>query len=176
MVNSFGKIITVGFAVIVFCLFPIYNMTQDHDSVVQQIVYSDVVEFVDEVREQGKITQDAYVAFTSKLDATGLLYDIEIKHAHDTVVPSFDTSGAVSDVVEGTDIWYTEQILDALFTEHRDDGTEGVYLMSKGDRFSVTVKNREATMNQRLKSSLFGVSQGDAAIYAVYGGVIRDEN
>lgn len=176
MRDAFGKLFMLMVAVLVFCLAPLVSMTQNHDAVVQEIVYLTTVDFVEDVRKQGKITQDMYTSFIAELDNTDLLYNVQMTHSHDVVSPGFNSEGNVTDIVNSTDIMYTEQILDSLFTEKRDDGTEGVYLMSQGDTFSVVITNREATMNQRLSASLFGTSQDSSAIYAVYGGVIRDEN
>lgn len=181
MPDIFGKIMVVVLTVIALFIVPLVTMTQKHDSITQGVVYGDTVEFVDRVREQGQLTQEMYLEFVRALDATGVLYTIEMKHGHRSVVPVFGPDGVTgTETIE--DVKYENQILETLYvtkTSSEDleaGGTEGVYRMSKGDTFSVTVYNKEKTLGQKMLSAVFQQAQTGNSIYAVYGGIIRDEN
>lgn len=170
--NNFVKLVTFGLAIIILFLAPMITHSQRQDSIVQGVVYNETVSFVEETIKQGKITPDSYMNFVQSLDTTNLLYDIKIVHSHDNVVPVFDGTGKAVSTETVTDIFYTEQILEQVYTSK---GT-GVYKMSKGDMLTVTVSNKEPTMSQRLNTLFFATTSSGKAIYATYGGVVRDEN
>lgn len=182
MTDYLGKIVTVILAFIACFLLPLYFSAQQSDNVTQSVVYSVTSDFVNQVEEQGYISQEMYMQFVQGLDNTNLLYDIEMNHSHQNVVPVFDGNGQVVDTEKVEDVMYTEQILEVLYAEEKtqeelDAGaSQGIYHFSKGDTFSVTVKNRENTSSQTMSLALFrNVHQG-SAIYVQCGGIIRDEN
>lgn len=164
-----SKVFAVCLTIIALFIAPINIQAQLQDNTLQSTVYAMTDDFVEQVRAQGKITQDMYLEFIQRLDATNLLYDVEITHSHSTVVPVYDSTGATIATKTVDNITYTQDILTSVYE------TEGVYLMSKGDMISVSVTNREPTLGQRLRGLLFFVS--DSAVINVRdGGVIRDEN
>lgn len=175
---SLGKIISAVLAVICCIFAPLIFFTQQHDSTIQTIVYKYTVDFVEDMREQGKLTQDMYNMFIRDLDATGMLYSIKIECAHETVVPVFNEDGTVKGTKEITEVIYGDDILEKVFTDVVSDEevSSGVYNFDKGDRITVTVVSREETMSSKLFNSLVSNSGVDEKIYALYGGVIRDEN
>ena len=146
--NLLEKIFVLLVTVTAMFIYPIVTLSDQSDEITRTTVYNATSEFVEQVREQGKLTQDMYLNFISELDNTGYLYDIEFKHGHDTVVPVYET--ALDDVntqVAGTDIvtyiTYTDDILNTLYA------TNGIYTFDKGDTFSVSVKSRDETLSQK---------------------------
>lgn len=168
--NSLAKIVAIIITIIAVYIAPMLMLGQAHDSNMQSAVYGITDSFVEQVREQGKITQDMYLEFISNLDTTDLLYNVEIVHCHSTMVPVFDENGNTIDTETVDNITYTDDILASVFE------TDGVYLMSKGDTISVEVTNREDTIGQKLRSFVFPVSIGSPGINVRDGGTIRDEN
>ncbi len=164
-----SKVFAVCLTIIALFIAPINIQAQLQDNTLQSTVYAMTDDFVEQVRAQGKITQDMYLEFIQRLDATNLLYDVKITHSHSTVVPVYDSTGTTIATKTVDNITYTQDILASVYE------TEGVYLMSKGDMISVSVTNREPTLGQRLRRLLFFVSDS-AAINVRDGGVIRDEN
>lgn len=165
-----NKVLAICLTIIAVFIAPVVIIAQTQDSVLQSSVYSMTDDFVEQAREQGKITQDMYLDFVRSLDATNVLYNIEITHSHSSVVPVFDDTGATvgTDTVEN--LVYTDEILKSVYE------TEGVYLMSKGDMLSVRVTNREPTIGQQLRRIVFFLSDSSPVINVMDGGVIRDEN
>lgn len=179
---SLGKIVAIIVAVISCIIAPLLFFTQQNDNVVQTVVYSRTVDFVEDIREQGKLTQEMYNMFIRDLDATGMLYDIKIEHEHKTVVPVFNEDGSVKGTKDITEMTYEDDILKQVFTdvEHTSGDSiimeAGVYEFTKGDTITVTVISRENTTSAKIYGSLLNNSGISEKIYATYGGVIRDEN
>ena len=168
--DALSKVFAVIVTIIAIFIVPVVNLANSHDDIVQPTVYSATTEFVEDVREQGKLTQDMYISFVQKLDDTGLLYDIEMVHSHDTAVPEFDDAGKTVGVKEVENLIYTDEILKSVYE------TNGIYKFNKGDYFSVKVTNKEATLGQQMRRTVFRMSDSGARIVAQHGGVIRDEN
>lgn len=164
-----SKVLAVFLTIVAMFIAPIIIQAQLQDNTLQSTVYAMTDDFVEQIRAQGKITQDMYLEFIQRLDATDLLYDVKITHSHSTVVPVYDSTGATIATKTVDNITYTQDILASVYE------TEGVYLMNKGDMISVSVTNREPTLGQRLREMLFFISDS-AAINVRDGGVIRDEN
>ena len=165
-----GKVVAVAITVIAIFIAPVVNLANSNDDIVQSTVYSITTDFVADVRAQGKITQDMYMSFVSQLDNTGILYNIEMQHSYTSPVPEFDDTGKATGIEETENIVYTDDILKSVYE------TNGVYTMHKGDVFSITVSNREATLGQKMRQIVFKIPDTSSRILVKDGGVIRDEN
>lgn len=168
--NFLSKIVATIIAVIVIFIAPAVNYANSNDDIMQSTVYSITTDFVADVREQGKITQDMYMDFVHRLDDTGILYDIELRHSYTSPVPEYDDTGKTVGVNNVENIIYTDDILKAVYE------TDGIYTMNKGDSFSVIVTNREPTLGQRMRQIVFKSAETTPRIIVRDGGVIRDEN
>lgn len=168
--NFLGKIFAVILAAVVLFIVPVINYANSNDDIMQSTVYNITTEFVSDVREQGKITQDMYMNFVRELDNTGILYDIELQHKYTSPVPEYDDTGKTVSVNEVDNIVYTDEILKSVYE------TNGVYVMSKGDDFSVIVTNRDPTLGQKMRQIVFKSTEATPRIIVRDGGVIRDEN
>ena len=180
--DTVGKIIAIIIVIIALFIAPLISMSSNNDSITQSTVYDIASEFVDDVRECGYISQERYLLFISELDNTGILYDVELIHSHSSVNPVFETQtsgngGAptttqqvVTGTSEVTDCYYTDEILRDIYS------TEGIYRLSVGDTISITVKNRDKTIAQRIRQMVFNYVDEGHPIFVQYGGVIRDEN
>lgn len=178
MPNVLSKLFTVIIVIVGMYATTLLCQSSLNDNVTQTAVYFEVNEFVDSVCTHGYVSQSEYSRFISKLNSTGLLYDVEITVGHETVVPVFDTQtqadGSVKQIITGTKssdtFEYTDQILKTLFE------TDGIYKMSVGDTITVRVTNKSDTLGQKFRQLVLRVPDTGNLIQATAGGVIRDAN
>lgn len=170
MREAFGTIIAIVLVVLAMFLTPMMNNANKEDQITQDLVYTEVADFVQQVQLNGFISQDMYNEFTKKLSDTNLLYTVEMTHAHDVVMPVFNEAG---DAVTGTKVVkstvYEDDILDGVFDK------DGIYYFETGDHFSLTVKNKNRSLAQRLNTLITG-SSIKYSVVATYGATIRNEN
>lgn len=178
--SKFIAVIIVVF--FVFCV-PLMYVSEKNDMVVQSYVTNITTDFVENVRKQGRITQDMYNKFLENLGNTGNVYDIEITHTHTIVNPDYD--GDVITTSTYDEHYYTKEILDIIFggvdEEYIDTYVAagkviGEYRMYKGDYITVTVKNSNVTMATRFRNVIFRNQFPTETIGITYGGEIEDEN
>lgn len=180
--DTVGKVIAIIIVMVALFIAPLVSMSSTNDSITQATVYDISSEFVDDVRECGYISQERYLSFITELDNTGILYNVEMIHSHDTVNPVFgeqsttDENGVVTkqqvvtDTNATTEYYYQDEILEKVYSK------EGIYKMTQGDTFSIKVYNRDKTTAQRIRQMVFNYVDGSHPIFVQYGGVIRDED
>ena len=182
--EAFSKFIAVVILVIFVFLVPLMNVGEKSDTVTQSYVNSLTTDFVENVRKQGRITQDMYNKFIENLSSTGNTYDIEFVHTHTVVNPEYNDDGTITTTTYD-DHYYTEEIMSILFggldAEYEEEYLKagkvlGEYRMYKGDYFTVTVKNRNFTLATRLRNVVFRNRFPAETIVVTYGGEIEDEN
>lgn len=175
----FSKAVSIIILVLALFIIPLIYVSEHTESITQNYVSSEVTSFVEDVKKQGKITQGMYDRFVSRLDSTRVVYDIELVHTHTEVAPTFSADGSVSDVKEYDMSYYTDEILDGIYTHQADASVgevNGEYHMSKGDYITVTVQNRNYTVATKLKNKIYGLPFPKTSIHVTYGGRIQDEN
>lgn len=170
MREAFGTVIAIILVIAAMFLNPMQNNANKEDQITQDFVYAEVADFVQQVQLNGYISQDQYNDFTKKLGDTNMLYTIEMTHSHDVVMPVFNEAG---DAVVGTKVvrstTYEDEILESVFN------TDGIYYFEVGDQFTLTVKNKNRSLAQRLNALLNG-SSTKYSVVATYGATIRNEN
>lgn len=95
------------------------------------------------------------------------------------IAPTFSDDGSVSDVKSYDMSYYTDEILDGVYSHTADQTAgevDGEYHMTKGDYITVTVKNRNYTLATKLKNKIYGTPFPKTSVYVTYGGRIQDEN
>lgn len=175
----FSKIVSVIALIIALFIIPLLYTSEQSENITQNYVSAEVTSFVEDVKKQGKITQGMYDRFVSKLDATRVVYDIELVHTHTEIAPTFSDDGSVSDVKSYDMSYYTDEILDGVYSHTADQTAgevDGEYHMTKGDYITVTVKNRNYTLATELKNKIYGTPFPKTSVYVTYGGRIQDEN
>lgn len=180
--EAFSKIIAVVIMVIAVFIAPLFYFSIQNDRVLQSCVAAETTSFVDNVRLQGKITQEMYNDYMKVLSNTGMLFDVEFEHAHVVETPAFSESGALIGTKETIDCVYENDIRyelfnrDTLTVEESSAGDViGEYHLRKDDYFTVIVKNRSISMTQRIMSLIDFPNTGPTIFYK-YGGAVRDEN
>ena len=79
MGDSLITVVTIILAAILLFVFPMITMADRTDDISQIAVQTATVDFVDEVRETGKITQDNYDDFIETITSTGNTYSVDLE-------------------------------------------------------------------------------------------------
>ena len=169
MSDTLITIIAILLAAILMFVFPLMSVAERGDDMSSLTVQTATTEFVDNSRAIGKITIGNYQKLVNTIEATGNTYDIEmeVKVLDENVGKK---SAWTNGTVIGENIYYsvyTSQITDVI-----QNGT-GVYNMSEGDIFSVSVKNTNRTMAQTIRNVFYSISGSDTyQIAAQHSGIV----
>ena len=156
MEDSLIVIFSMLLAVILMFVFPIMDTWERQDDISYMAVYADVAEFVDSVRNTGKITPNMYNQFLQRINATGNRYEVTLEHRKRVY-----SVNAYKNV-------YTKTITDIL--DSGNDYTD----MKAGDYFYVSVKNTNKTQSTLIKEVLYASEQETFKIGVPYGGMVRN--
>lgn len=158
MEDSLAIIFALIISIIIMFLFPLMDTWDLQDNLSYATTYATVVDFVDTVRNTGKLNLDVYNAFETKLGATGNTFDVTLEHRKSVL---YEDDGKI---VQGYLNVYTNEIMDKLETNEE-------YALNKYDYFYVTVKNTNKTQATVIRSFLMG-DQETFKIGTAYGGVV----
>lgn len=169
MGESITTIVAIFLAAILMFIFPLMSISERNDDIAQLGVQTATVEFVDNVRSTGKITQDNYNSYIQTLAATGNSYDVNMEVKVLDENPGKKTTWAVTDKI-GENIYYSvynSQIESAL------NSASKTYSLKEGDIFSVSVKNTNKTISQMLRNFFYTISGNDSyQVSAQHAGIV----
>ena len=167
MGDSLITVVTILLAAILLFIFPMMTLADRTDDISQIAVQTATVQFVDGVRETGKITGKNYSEFISKIESTGNTYDVELKVQRLDENPSKKTAQATETVI-GENTYYT------MYTKQiEDELVDGVLYLKEGDIFSTSVVNNNQTVAEVLKNFFYRVTGNSAyTITAEYAGIV----
>ncbi len=143
-------VIIVGATLMFFV--PLMAVTNTQDEISQVAVQSLVAEFVNNAATKGKVTQDDYNSFITKLYATANTYDIQLEHKIMTVNPN---KGETEQL--GENLYYSVYNSIILDGENGVNSAKGEYLLKKGDYFICTVKNTNTTIASQIKNAIYSL-------------------
>lgn len=151
MSDTLITIIAIFAAAILMFIFPLMTVSSTQDDISQVAVQSLVAEFINNAATKGKITQEDYNAFLSKLYATGNTYSVELEHKIMTTNPN---KGATDQL--GENLYYSVYNSDII------EGAKGInnnteYLLKQGDYIIVTVKNTNTTIASQIKNFVYSI-------------------
>lgn len=152
MSDTLITIIGIFLAAVLMFVFPLMTVTNTQDDISQVAVQSLVAEFVNNAATKGKITQDDYDTFLSKLYATGNTYDVQLEHK---IMTSNPNKGADDQL--GENLSYSVFNLTIVDGDNGVYGSKGEYLMKKGDYLICTVKNTNTTIASQIKNFLYSI-------------------
>lgn len=162
-------IIGIGLAAILMFIFPLIVMSDRADDISQLTVKVATNEFVEDIRQTGKITPDRYNQFVGNLGSTGNTYNIEIEARILDENPSRKVTEGQE--VQGENVYYSvynSQIEGIILGNNSRD-----YYLKEGDIVTVSVKNTNQTMAQQLKNFFYTVVGKDIYIIsASHGGMV----
>lgn len=167
MGDSLITIVVIILAAILLFVFPMITLADRNDDVSQIAVQTATVDFVDSMRETGKITQKKYDEFLQTIHSTGNTYTVELELKRLDENPSKKSANANQQIIGENTYYsiYTTQILEQL-----DAGT--VYL-KKGDIVSAGVVNNNQTLGEVLKNFFYQLTGNSAyTITAKHSGVV----
>lgn len=156
-------IVAIFLAAVLMFVFPLMSISERTDDIAQLKVQTATVEFVDNVRTTGKVTQKNYDDFIQKIASTGNSYDVQMEVKVLDENPGKKTASANQTKI-GENIYYSEytsQILEKINTSN------GRMNLKDGDMFYVTVENTNTTISQMLKNFFYSISGNDT--YKVAG-------
>lgn len=143
-------IIAILVSVTLLFIFPILNITVEHDKTVQSVIETLNCDYVETIAEQGIITLKDYEKFQKKVFATGYAYDItfEIKILDENIA-KVETSNENAKYYSV----FTDEILKNL---DRED-----YYLKRGDLVTVNVENKTKTLGMQFKNFLYQISNNE---------------
>jgi len=168
MGDSLVTVVAIFLAAILMFVFPLMTMADRTDDVAQLAVQTTTSEFVDNVRNTGRLTLDNYDKYLASITSTGNSFDVEMK-----VQVLDENQGVKATQAEVTKIGenlyytqYTTQILEQL-------NTQGKLTLKEGDMFTTTVKNTNQTIAQTLRNFFYQIAGNDTyQVAAQHGGVV----
>lgn len=170
MGDTLITIVAIFLAAVLMFVFPLMSISERNDDIAELGVQTATVEFVDDIRQTGKITRSDYDAFVQTLAATGNSYDVEMEVKVLDENPGKKTAQTSGDKI-GENIYYSEyttQILDKIETS-----SAKTMKLKEGDMISVNVKNTNTTIGQMLKNFFYSISGNDSyKIEGSHSGVV----
>lgn len=171
MGDSLITIVAIFLAAVLMFVFPLMSISDRNDDVSLLAVQTETVEFVDNIRSTGKITQENYASFVQTLAATGNSYDVEIEVKILDENPGKKSALTEGDKI-GENIYYSE-FTKQIESEVLLQNGKGVKKLKEGDIVSVSVKNTNTTIAQMLKNFFYSISGNDTyQIEAQHAGVV----
>lgn len=171
MEDSLAIVFAVIVSILLMFLFPLMDVWELQDNLSYATTYATVVDFVDTVRNTGKITPDVYNAFITKLGMTGNSFNVTMEHRK--FIP--DLNGYLN--------VYTNEILNGYNVTYEENGEEKVkringindnleYKFNKYDYFYVTVRNTNKTQATIIREFINANNEESFKIGTAYGGIV----
>lgn len=170
MGDTLITVVAIFLAAVLMFVFPLMSISERNDDISLLSVQTATVEFVDDIRQTGKITQTRYDKYLQTIAATNNSYDVEIE------VKVLDENpgkkGAQTSVDKiGENIYYSEYT--SQIEEKIKSSASKSMKLKEGDIVSVNVKNTNTTIGQMLKNFFYSISGNDTyKIAASHSGVV----
>ena len=163
------SIIGIGIAAVLMFIFPLITMSDRTDDVSQLTVEIATTEFVDDIRQSGKITPDRYSQFIQNLGSTGNTYNVQMEVRILDENPYRKSLENVSSTNISQNVYYSvynSQIEQKLKEDE-------AYYLKEGDIITVSVNNTNQTISQQLKNFFYRVVGEDTyTIASSHGGMV----
>lgn len=165
MEDSVGRIIAGVFGVLLLFYLPILCLSIKKDNTAQAYMDNAVVEFVDNARATGKITDESYEELCAKIDAAQPCCEIQIVHSVKYTVPTDDG---------GYETCYydkqKDEILEDIYTKTGDNKP---YYLRHGDFIQVKVKNTKPTLATKIyRLILPNYNPDNVTLFTCYSGYV----
>ena len=168
MGDSLITIVAIFLAAILMFVFPLMAMSERTDDVAQLSVQTATTDFVDNVRNTGKLTADNYSKFLQTIASTGNSFDVDIEVQILDENPGVKTTQAEMTKI-GENLYYnkyTSQVEEEL-------NQKGSIVLKEGDMISVVVKNTNQTISQILKNFFYQLTGNETyQIVAQNAGIV----
>ena len=172
MGDSLITIIAIFLAAILMFVFPLMAVSERTDDISQLAVETSTTEFVDNIRNTGKLTLDNYSKYIEEITATGNSYDVEMEIQILDENPGVKTTQAETTKI-GENVYYTLYTTQIEEKLAGDGNSKNALTLKEGDRFSVTVENTNTTIAQTLRNFLYKIAGNNTyQIAAQYAGIV----
>ncbi len=165
MEDLLWKILAFILASILIFLAPLLMFYDRMDDMTYNTSYQAVNEFAQISRELGEVNSYNYRKMLSKLNSTGLSFEIDIEHHKKVYMPVLDKNGLETGEINC--------IYEGIYDGDIESKIEQGYKMEAGDLFYIQVKNKTRTMAESLRASLFGVGATNGSIFIRSGGMVH---
>ena len=170
MGDSLITVISILLVAVLMFVFPMMSVAERTDDMSQLAVQNATVEFVNNIRETGKLKQSDYNSFLQKLSSTGNSYEVEMEHKVLDENPSKKVTWTESKKI-GENVYYSEY--KSQLEEKLENSGNGEISFNEGDIISVNVKNTNTTMGQILKNFFYTVTgSGTSQVQASHAGIV----
>lgn len=180
MEEALWKLAGFLLAAVLVIAVPTMSLLERQDDVTRALVQAEANRFADTARDMGAISPALYERLQDRLRATGMLYDIRIRHESHAWIPVYTTTATgltdtgtfdMSAVTEGE-----TQILSVLYpSEAVPSPAERLYRMHAGDLLFVEIASRGETLAGAWRRMFLSGNGGGMAIMARAGGMVRNE-
>ena len=161
------SIIGIGIAAVLMFIFPLITMSDRTDDISQLTVEIATTEFVDDIRQSGKITADRYGQFIQNIGSTGNTYNVQMEVRILDENPSRKVAETQSKTSENVYYSVYNSQIEEILIQDRD------YYLKEGDIVIVSVKNTNQTIAQQLKNFFYKVVGKDTyTIASSHGGMV----
>lgn len=161
------SIIGIGIAAVLMFIFPLITMSDRTDDISQLTVEIATTEFVDDIRQSGKITTDRYGQFIQNIGSTGNTYNVQMEVKILDENPSRTVAEKQSKTSENVYYSVYNSQIEEILKQDKD------YYLKEGDIVTVSVKNTNQTISQQLKNFFYKVvGQDTYTIASSHGGMV----
>lgn len=156
MEDTMMSVVGILVAAIIMFVVPLILIADRTDDIAHLTIQTATSDFVDNVIKSGKITNDDYSDFRSRISASGNRYDVdmELKILDPNTVKKYilDSNSAVTQQNTYYSLFSSqiEEKLSKVYNTEADNS--GEIILKEGDVISVTVKNNSLTISQSLKN------------------------
>ena len=155
MGDTIITIVAIFLAEVLMFVFPLMSISARTDDISQLKVQTATVEFVNDIRTTGKITQEKYDNFIQTISSTGNSYDVQMEVKVLDENPGKKTSSANQTKI-GENIYYSEYT--SQIEEKLEKSSKNEMNLKDGDMIYVTVENTNTTISQMLKNFFYSIS------------------
>ncbi len=159
MGDIWGRVLGIFLAVGLLFFIPVLYFSERQETVEQLYLITETTDFVDTVRMTGRLTQENYEDFRSKLNVLPELYEIKMTGRHQRI----EVTGQM--LYLQNEEFYEKQIEKKL-------EQEGTYCFYEGDFFRVELIKKSSGLFGKVKHALFSGLSDSGFTQVYYGGMI----
>lgn len=157
----------IALAAILMFIFPLITMSDRADDVSQLTVEIATTEFVDDIRQSGKISPERYAQFVNNIGSTGNTFNIQME------VKILDKNPSRKSITNNGNA--SENVYYSVYNSQIEEviGNGKDYYLKEGDIVTVSVNNSNQTISQQLKNFLYRVVGEDTyTLASSHGGMV----
>ncbi len=174
--DSLWIITSVFLVIILLIVFPLMHTLEKQDDMIQIQLMNDVDQFLNNIKQTGKLTRADYEQFNAKLASLGNYFVVKIEHQQRIYTPVYDDPLDVSTFSGNIDAVYdlvsNGSIVDQLYDV---TNREGAYYFKRGDYVTVSVNSTLKSKYDRLRDLILLLQSETPTFYVRLSGMIAHE-